>query len=181
MSCSQTSSDAMRRTSTISPFRSGETGFAGNTLRLKREADFALQIVIPAQRLLLRAGIEDGLGFDAIFADRISLRFLHRIVLRTRRTEVRPIWSCRAISEFAEAAAAESSDFGGVRGCCCRPAQTFPVLPGVGQPRAGSITQDFALELGEDRQQSGHRSAGWSGQIQRLGERDEPSVRPGDR
>ena len=48
----------------------------------------------------------------------------------------------------------------------CRSAAHAP-----GRPR--SFPQDLAFELGEDGQQSGHRSAGGRGQVQRLGQRDE--------
>src|ERR1700723_4704388 len=48
-----------------------------DTLRPERETDFALEIVIPAHRLLFRCGIDDGFVLDAVFAKRVSARFLH--------------------------------------------------------------------------------------------------------
>jgi hypothetical protein len=63
-----------------------------NALGLEREADLVLQIVIPAQGLLLwSVRIHDGFVLDAVFPNRIFLWFLHRFVTTIRRTEVRPI------------------------------------------------------------------------------------------
>ena len=39
-------------------------------LRLERETDFVFQVVIPAQGLLIRTGIDDGFVVDAVFLDR---------------------------------------------------------------------------------------------------------------
>ena len=55
----------------------------------------------------------------------------------------------------------------------CRPAQSFAVLPGVGQAGASSLPQDLPFELGEDGQQPRHRSTGRRSQVQRLGQRHE--------
>ena len=64
-------------------------------------------------------------------------------------------------------------DFRSVRGCGCRPAQPFPVLPGMGQAGASSLPQNLPFELGEDGQQAGHRSTRGRGQVQRLCQRNE--------
>ena len=43
------------------------------TLRLERETDFVFQVVIPAQRLLIRSGIDDSFVVDSVFPDRVFL------------------------------------------------------------------------------------------------------------
>jgi hypothetical protein len=43
----------------------------------------------------------------------------------------------------------------------------------MGQASPGSFPQNLSFELGEDGQQSGHRTPGWCGQIQRLRQRHE--------
>ena len=45
----------------------------------------------------------------------------------------------------------------------------------MSQASSRSFAQDLPFELGEDRQQSGHRTTGGRGQIQRLGQGDEPN------
>lgn len=69
-------------------------------LRLEREADLAFQVVLPAQGLLFRSGIVDRFVVDAVFPNRVFSGFLHPFGTRTRRTEVRPICSRRAISDL---------------------------------------------------------------------------------
>lgn len=49
----------------------------------------------------------------------------------------------------------------------------FTVLPGVRQASPSSFAQDFPFELGEDRQQAGHRTTRRSSEIERLSQRDE--------
>jgi len=61
----------------------------------------------------------------------------------------------------------------GVESRCDRPTQSLAVLPGVGQPGADSLADNAPFQLGEDSQQSGHRSSGWRGQIQGLGQGNE--------
>src|SRR5581483_12012275 len=67
---------------------------------LERETDFAFQVVIPTRGLLIWTGIDDGFVVDTVFPDRVFSGFLHRFGSRTRRTEVRPICSRRAISDL---------------------------------------------------------------------------------
>jgi len=50
------------------------------------------------------------------------------------------------------------------------------VLPGVSQASPSSFPQNLSFERGEDSQQSGHRSTGRRGQIQRLSQRHEPDA-----
>jgi hypothetical protein len=57
-----------------------------------------------------------------------------------------------------------------------RPAQSFPVCPRLRKASPRPLAQNLPFELGEDRQQSGHRSTGWCGQIQRLCQRNEPDA-----
>ena len=64
-------------------------------------------------------------------------------------------------------------DLGSLEARSRRPAQSFAVLPGVRQASPSSFPQNLPFELGEDRQQAGHRATGRRGQIQRLGQRDE--------
>jgi len=49
----------------------------------------------------------------------------------------------------------------------------FTVLAGVSQASPSSFAQDFPFELGEDRQQAGHRATCRSSEIERLSQRDE--------
>ena len=63
----------------------------GDTPCLEGEADFVFQVVIPAQRLLIRTGIDDSFVVDAVFPHRVSLGSFHDFAPRIRRTEVRPI------------------------------------------------------------------------------------------
>jgi hypothetical protein len=44
---------------------------------------------------------------------------------------------------------------------------------GFDESGADAFAEDFVFELGEDRQQSRHRTASWRGQIQRFGQRHE--------
>ena len=75
--------------------------FGSDALGLKGESDFVIEIVIPAHRLLFRrVGVHDGLVVDAVFPDRVFLRFFHGFAARIRRTEVRPICNRRAISDL---------------------------------------------------------------------------------
>ncbi len=64
-------------------------------------------------------------------------------------------------------------DFGSMDRRSYRPTQPFPVLPRMSQAGSRSFAQDLSFELGENRQQSGHRSTGGRGQIQRLCQGDE--------
>src|SRR5437764_1231060 len=80
-------------------------------LRLEWKTDFAFQVVIPAQGLLFRSGIDDSFVVNSVFADRVFSGFLHRFGPRTRRTEVRPICGRRAISDLLTPAI-EFSDLG---------------------------------------------------------------------
>jgi hypothetical protein len=42
-------------------------------------------------------------------------------------------------------------------------AKTFAILSGMGKPGANALTQNLALELGEDGQQRSHGAAGGRG------------------
>jgi hypothetical protein len=99
MSCTQTSSGAMM-TSTASPFLRGETTFAVRHFAWNGNRLLFFQAVIPAQDLPFRSGIDDSFVVDSVFPNRVLLGFLHRLGPRTRRTEVRPICSRRAISDL---------------------------------------------------------------------------------
>ena len=64
----------------MSPLRSGETTFGSDAFGLEGESDFVIELVIPAHRLLFRlVGVHDGLVVDAIFPDRVFLRFFSRL------------------------------------------------------------------------------------------------------
>jgi len=54
-----------------------------------------------------------------------------------------------------------------------RPAQVLTVPPCMLRAGTNSFAQDLPLELGEDRRQAGHRSAGRRRQIQRFRHRHE--------
>jgi hypothetical protein len=68
-------------------------------------------------------------------------------------------------------------DFRSVYGRGCRPTQPFPVLPRMGQASSSSLPQNLSFELGENREQTGHRATSWRGQIQCLGQRHEPDAK----
>ena len=51
-----------------------------------------------------------------------------------------------------------------------RPPQPFPVLPRLGQASPITLPQNLSFEIGEDRQQTGHRSTGGRSQVQCLGQ-----------
>ena len=74
---------------------------------------------------------------------------------------------------FTCARAVEFPNLVGVEGCCYRPAQPLAVLPSLSQSGADSFPQNLPFEFGEDRQETGHGSASWRGQIRHLGQRDE--------
>ena len=61
----------MRTTSTVSSFLSGETTFAVRHLAWNGKRDFVFQIVIPAQGLLFRSGIDDSFVVDSVFTNRV--------------------------------------------------------------------------------------------------------------
>ena len=64
-------------------------------------------------------------------------------------------------------------DVRSVLGGGCRPAQSFSILPRMRQAGSSSFPQNLPFELGEDRQQTGHRSTGRRRQIQRFGQGNE--------
>ena len=64
-------------------------------------------------------------------------------------------------------------DLVGVNGRRDRPAQALAVAPCMRQAGADTFAQDLPLELGEDRQQTGHRSTGLGRQVQCLRKRHE--------
>src|SRR5215471_20267019 len=82
------------------PLPEWRNGFRCQTSGLEGETDLAFQIVVPAQCLLFRAGIDDGFVVDAVFPDRVSLGPLHSFAPKIRRTDVRPIRTRRAISDL---------------------------------------------------------------------------------
>jgi hypothetical protein len=54
--------------------------FGSDALGMERESDFVIEIVIPAHRLLFRpVGVHDGLAVDAVFPERVFLRFFSRL------------------------------------------------------------------------------------------------------
>jgi len=53
---------------------------------------------------------------------------------------------------LADAVAMQFPDFGRVYGRGCRPSQTFPVQPSLGQASPSSLPQNLPFELGEDGQ-----------------------------
>lgn len=79
-----------------------------DALGLEGESDFVVEIVIPAHRLLFwPVSVHDGLVVDAVFPDRILLRFFHGFAARMRHTEVRP--RCRTDMSTAITAHERSS------------------------------------------------------------------------
>ncbi len=53
------------------------------------------------------------------------------------------------------------------------PAESFAILPGMGQTSPGSFPQNLSFELGEDGQQTGHRATGWRSEVECLSQRYE--------
>jgi hypothetical protein len=43
-------------------------------------------------------------------------------------------------------------------------------LPSLGNAGTNSLTQDFVLELGENREHARHRAVRWRGQIESFGQ-----------
>ena len=78
MSSEHVSSGAMPRTSTDSPFRSGEFALEAMHFAWNGKLDLIFQIVVPAHGLLLGPiGIHDDFLVDALLSDGIALRFCH--------------------------------------------------------------------------------------------------------
>ena len=100
MSCSQTSSGGHAHDLDGFTFPERRDDLRSQALRLERETDLAFQIVIPAHCLLIRTGIDDSLVVNAVLPHRVSLGSFHDFAPRIRRTEVRPIWTRRAISDL---------------------------------------------------------------------------------
>src|ERR1700722_8909082 len=76
-----------------------------DTRGLKRESDFVLQVVVPTHGLLLRAiSIHHNLIVDSLLPHRVPFEFCHCsyfcLAARIRRTEVRPMFRRRAISDL---------------------------------------------------------------------------------
>jgi len=65
-------------------------------------------------------------------------------------------------------------NLGGVQSRGHRAAEAFAILPGMGQASPRSLSQNLSFELGEYGQQAGHRSTGRRGQVQCLGQGNEP-------
>jgi len=63
-----------------------------------------------------------------------------------------------------------------MHGCGCRPAKPLAVLPGMSKSGPYTLTEDLALEGGEDGEQRGHCATSRCGQVQRLGQRYEPDA-----
>jgi hypothetical protein len=59
-----------------------------------------------------------------------------------------------------------------------RPPEVLAVQACLGEAGASSLAQDLAFELGDDCQQASHGATGWRGEIERLGQRDEPDAEP---
>lgn len=70
---------------------------------------------------------------------------------RSRRTEVRPMFSRRAISDLLRRRDAVYSDFSGVYGRGRQLPQRFP-LSRASETRPGSFLHKFPFELSKDRQ-----------------------------
>src|SRR6185437_13276800 len=69
---------------------------------------------------------------------------------------------------FGNTGTIQLPNLGGLKARSHRPAELFTVLPGVRQASPSSFAQDFPFELGEDRQQAGHRVTRRSSEIERL-------------
>jgi len=63
-----------------------------------------------------------------------------------------------------------------VHGYSRRSAKPSAVLPGMSEAGPHAFPEDLALELGEDGQQSGHRTPRGCSQVQRLGQQYEANA-----
>ena len=90
-----------------------------------------------------------------------------------RRTDVRPICSRRAISDLLTPARCSFRISAACTAAVAGRPSRFPFSRAWAKPSPSSFPQNLPFELGEDRQQSGHRSTGGRGQVQRLGQRHE--------
>ena len=61
----------------------------------------------------------------------------------------------------------------GVESSGNRSAQSLAVQSSLRQTGAGSFAKNLPFELGKDRQQSGHSTTGWRGEIQGFSQRHE--------
>src|ERR1700733_13229375 len=75
---------------------------------------------------------------------------------------------------FGDAGAVQSPDLGGVESRSYRAAEAFAILPSMSQSGPGSFPQNLSFELSEYGQQTGHGASGRGGQVQRLGQGNEP-------
>ncbi len=136
----------------VSPFLSGETTLASDALGLEGKTDLAVEIVIPAHRLLFRpVGVHDSLLVDAVFPDRVFAGFFIAFAARMRRTEVRPTWSWRAISALATPARCSFRISAASKAGGHRPAKLFAILSGVRQTSTNAFAQDIVFEGSKDR------------------------------
>ena len=71
----------------------------------------------------------------------------------------------------------ELADLRGLKSRGDRPAESFAILPSMGQTSPGSFPQNLSFEFGEYGQQASHRSTAWRGQIQRFGQRHETDAK----
>jgi hypothetical protein len=78
---------------------------------------------------------------------------------------------------FVNADTMQPPDLSGLKSSRYRPTQPLAVLPGVGQASPSSFPQNLSFEFGEYGQQAGHGSTGRCGQVQGLGQRNEPTSR----
>src|SRR5581483_1118656 len=79
----------------------GRNRLGSATFGLEREADFVLQVVIPAQGLLLRPiRVHNGFVLDTVLSNWISFGLLHHFAATMRRTDARSICNRRAISAW---------------------------------------------------------------------------------
>jgi hypothetical protein len=94
-----------------------------------------------------------------------------------------PAYRCAADLEptrdlcLGYAGAVQFPDLGDVDSRSYWPAQLFTALPCVGQASPSSFPQNLSFELSEYGQQAGYRSTGWCGQVQCLGQGNEPGTK----
>src|SRR5215208_3638603 len=68
------------------------------------------------------------------------------------------------------------ADFDRFDSSCGRTAESLAVLPCVGEASAYTLSQDLVFECSKNAEQAGHCPTGWSGQVQRFGQRHETNA-----
>ena len=129
---------------------------------------------MPSHDLLFRPiGVGDGFVVDAVLSDRVSFGSLHDFAPRIRRTEVRPICRRRAISDLLTPARCSFRISAACRAAVAGRPSRLPFCRAWAKPARVRSRRISRSNSAKTASRAGHRSTGWRGQIQRLGQRHE--------